>query len=127
MTQIEQLEKRIEHLNTIKGVNVPFRDESAFCELVGLLQPHLLRKDAGKPIKANEQAEMDDLRNRMDQLIEDARLWFESDDDLNARVDKIVTSYLKKKRMKKSTSQLNKGSNDGWSTVKGKKKGSKKR
>ena len=88
-----------------------------FCELVGLLQPHLLRKDAGKPIKANEQAEMDDLRARMDQKIEDARLWFESDEDLQLRVEKVETAYLKKKRMKKSSSQKNKNNNDGWSTV----------
>jgi hypothetical protein len=125
-TQIEQVEKRIEHLNSVKGIAVPFRNEREFCDLVGLLQPHLLRQDAGKPIKANEQAEMDDLRSQMNQLIEDARLWFESDDDLKVRVEKIETAYLKKKRLKKSVSQLNKGGNDGWSTV-GKKKGSKKR
>ena len=51
---MEQIEKRIENLNTVKGIHIPFRNEAAFCELVGLLQPHLLRKDAGKPIKANE-------------------------------------------------------------------------
>ena len=115
--QMEQIEKRIENLNTVKGIHIPFRNEAAFCELVGLLQPHLLRKDAGKPIKANEQAEMDDLRARMDQKIEDARLWFESDEDLQVRVEKVETAYLKKKRMKKSSSQKNKNNNDGWSTV----------
>ena len=76
-SQISQVEERIEHIGTIKGISVPFRNEAAFCELVGLLQPHLLRQDAGKPIKANEQAEMDGLREQMDQYIEDARLWFE--------------------------------------------------
>ena len=60
---------------------------------------------------------MDDLRARMDKKIEDARLWFESDEDLQVRVEKVETAYLKKKRMKKSSSQKNKNNNDGWSTV----------
>ena len=116
-SQISQVEERIEHIGTIKGISVPFRNEAAFCELVGLLQPHLLRQDAGKPIKANEQAEMDGLREQMDQYIEDARLWFENDEDLNVRVEKVTTAFLKKKRLKKSKQQQSQG--NGWTTVGG--------
>ena len=51
----------------------------------------------GKTIKSNEQAEMDDIERQRHVVVENARLWFETDESLYARAEVVETNYLKKK------------------------------
>ena len=117
--QLESLNKRKDHLSTIKGVVVPFANWEELAALAKQMHPHLVHEREGKTIKANEAAEMQDIRNKRAIVVEDARMWFESDADLEGRAETVERNYMKKMGRKGSSKKKTSGgsSSGGWSTV----------
>jgi hypothetical protein len=117
--KLENLNHRQELLASVSPIVMPFRGWEDLCALAAQMLPHTIHVNEGKTIKSNEQAEMDDIERQRHVVIENARLWFETDESLYARAEVVETNYLKKKGKKaaKSSKKPAAAKSDGWSTV----------
>ena len=95
----------------------PFDNWEEFAKLAKQMHPHLVHEREGKTIKANEAAEMQDIRTKRAIVVENARMWFEADADLEERAETVERNYMKKMGRKTNSKKKSTGNSGGWNTV----------